>query len=110
MTLEEVFLKDLEDVFFAKDEYAKQHQLNGQEVVCIVYDGQILEVDHTLDHILDSGQGIFRAEKVVEVSQKDLEFVPFEGQLLHLDGVAYRVQSCADAAGIWQIALESYQG
>ena len=84
--------------FMNPDEFAETHDIDGQQIACIV-DSDILK---------ERGQsvpGVYAGGKMLFVKTSDLEDRPVPGQYLRLDGKLYVVADCNESGGMLEITL-----
>ena len=95
-------LKDLDTVFFNTDEFATEHNINGQQVLCIVD----TDTNKTRsDRESEQYDGIFLSVVKVSVKVSLLPKKPAHGKLFKLDDKPYTVIECSDNAGMYDITL-----
>lgn len=95
--LKDYFVSDM-DTFLNQDEFAEIHDINGQNIPCIV-DRDVLKQRVS--------EGVYSAELVLFVKETDLGYRPVTGQHLRLDNELYLVYDCAENAGMLEITLEA---
>lgn len=89
-------------VFFNANEFADLHNLNGQQILCMV--------DTDIEKNRNGGQsqqydGIFLSTVKIFVKTTDLRKKPAYGKLFKLDDKPYTVIDCAENGGIYEITL-----
>lgn len=101
MNFKDQIAKDLV-VFFNIDEFADMHNINGQQVICVV---------DTDANKTRSGQqseqydGIFLSTIKVFIKVSDLQKKPVYGKVFRLDEKPYIVIECAENIGMYEITL-----
>jgi hypothetical protein len=95
--------RDVKAVFINSDEFAYEHDLNGQKVACIVDKDLTTEAKDTISQPLE---GVFLNILTIYVDVKDIERQPVEGEILELDGVMHIVRSVSVEEGILVIVAE----
>lgn len=95
--------KDVKSVFINLNEFADEHELNGQKVVCIV-DKDLTQGKG--DTVANPLYGVFLNTITIYVDEKDLERRPVEGEQLRLDRVRYMVRSVSAEGGVLVIIAE----
>lgn len=104
-TFKDFLVEDL-DVFFNPEEFADNHELEGDEILCVVVDGNSQnDSGYTKDHEYAS-QEVFKIFKTVYVKKEDF-FVPRVGSVLTLDGEEFYVEEAGDKGGIVRILLSA---
>jgi len=103
-TLKDHILHDIEAAFINTKEFAEEHILDDQTVVCIVQDVNIAE-DLTVDKKGEYFPDLFGDAKTINISKNQLEEIPVYGQLIYLDGERYEVVSVADDMGLLTIVI-----
>jgi len=96
---------DCSEVFINIDEFAEEHNLNGNTCACIVQ-------NITSDDDLTTGNmearklyDIYGVHKEVNVVKDSLDETPVYGQTFYLDDALYTVMDVADDMGILTIVL-----
>ena len=96
-------LKDVKSVFINENEFAEEHELNGQKVVCMV------DKDITLgksDTVANPLEGVFVNTITIYVAERDMETQPVEGEQIKLDKVRYMVRNVSVECGVFVIIAE----
>ena len=95
---------DLDNVFINAEEFADEHELNGQTVLCVVQSpteqGMFLQ---GLDY--RGFDGVRGQTTIVYVKKEIIGEVPAEGEVITLDGEPMLVDSCVDDMGLLSITL-----
>lgn len=97
---------DVKGVFINNDEFASEHTLNGQTVICVV------DTDTTDSADTDTGhryEGVFVNAVTIYVDTNDIETRPVEGELLELDEVMHSVKTVSNEDGMLVIVAEVYE-
>lgn len=89
--------------FFNLGEFAKLHDIDGQQVTAVV-DRDVIKEYARLSERRD---GVYVGEIAVFVRSTDLPDRPVKGQHLRLDGELYLVSQCAESDGMLEITLEA---
>lgn len=102
-TFKEQLKADL-DTFINMDEFADEHELNGETVNCVVQSPTEQEMfQQGIDY---SGYEAARGRLViVHIKREALEDVPAEGQEMTLDGEYGDVDRCVEDLGMLSIYL-----
>ena len=92
-------------VFFNTDEFAETHDLNGQQVICLVMN-QGLEGSSSRKDVFMMTQGIYISEKTLLVRTSDIR-KPIVGEHFYLDNELYVVGECNETKGVYEVTLEA---
>lgn len=98
MSFREELMTDLDEVFFELEEFAEEHRVEGQTIVCII--------DSALNP-KDAEYGLSSSNIVLRAKTADLPLRKSAGALLNLDGRDYTVGAWADVGGVTVIDLFS---
>ncbi len=92
------------DIFINPDEFAEMHDLNGIRCMSIIQSPTAQESFLTSEtyQVYD---GIHGELRVIHCRAADLPDTPVEGQVFHLDGAVYIVDSCISDMGMLTITL-----
>lgn len=96
--------KDVKSVFINQDEFADEHVLNGQTVVCVIDEDLTTNVSDTVANPL---YGVFINMIKIYVSPDDLDPAPVNGEILDVDGNMYIVRKVAFEQGVLVITAEA---
>lgn len=93
------------DIFINADEFAETHNINGQDVICVL-EGlttkeQITKANGTL-----AFDGISALTRVLHIKTADLHERLAHGNVVELDGETFRVGDAVEDNGITTITLE----
>lgn len=99
MTFKEVVAQDMQDVFFNTDEFATEHELEGQIVPLI------LDEDEIQARKIKAAEGTYFGEILFYIDKKYLSERPVEGQRVSFDSEYYFVVSCKDDGHMYEIAI-----
>lgn len=95
---------DLDNVFINAEEFADEHELNGQTVTCVVQSPT--EQEKYLQGLDYRGfDGVRGQTTIVHVKKEIIGEVPAEGEVITLDGELMLVDSCVDDMGLLSITL-----
>lgn len=101
-TFKDFMMKDL-DVFFNDMEFAEEHELDGEVLLCVIVNSDTR----------DSGTGqsnatqeVFEYKKTVYVKKEDF-FIPRVGSVLTLDGDEFYVEGTDNQQGVLRIVLSA---
>lgn len=100
--LKDYLASDL-DTFLNLDEFADVHDINGQQITCVVDRDVIREYSR----LQERRDGVYVGEIAVFVRATDLPDRPVKGQHMKVDGERYLVANCSESAGILEITLEA---
>ncbi len=102
MSLKDVMAADIAAVFLNQDENADWHEINGQQVLCIV-DEDISK--QRTNRQSDNYDGIFYWQITLFISEADLGYRPERNQRMTVDGEWFLVLHCAASQGMLEIEL-----
>lgn len=102
MNFKQLMANDIHDVFLDASEFATEHDINGQQILCVV-DDDISKQRSNRQR--DSYDGIYQRELTIFVSESDLGYRPERDQKMTVDGEWYEVLNCAGSAGMLEIDL-----
>ena len=103
-TFKDTVKKDVKSVFINQDEFADEHVLNGQTVVCVIDEDLTTNVSDTVANPL---YGVFVNMFKIYVSPDDLHNAPVEGEVLNVDGKICLVRKVSLEQGILVITAEA---
>ncbi|BBB91050.1 hypothetical protein [Methylomusa anaerophila] len=93
---------DIVAVFLDHDEFADYHDINGQQVLCVVdTDTNKTRSGQESEHY----DGIFLSVKKVFVRASDLPKRPLCGKRLRFDNEPYTVIECVESGGMYEITI-----
>lgn len=95
---------DVKKVFLNQDEFADEHVLNDQTVICVIDEDLTTSIKDTVANPL---YGVFVNMLKIYVSPDDLDNAPVEGELLNVDGKTCIVRQVAVEQGILVITAEA---
>ena len=95
---------DFDNVFLNADEFADEHEFNGQTVLCVV---QTPTEQGTFLQGFDyrGFEDVHGKTTIVHVKKETIGEVPSEGEIITFDGEPMQVDSCADNMGMLSITL-----
>lgn len=99
---------DVRGVFINGEEFADEHNIDGQLLTVVIDRAMTTDKDllYTYERPTSPANGVYTDVITVYVSLADLGYKPAEGQMMHIDGEIYFVQSVADDMGMLAITLE----
>lgn len=103
LTFKETLTTDL-DTFINMDEFAEEHELNGEMVNCVVQSPTDREI-FLQNRDYAGFDGIYGKQTIVHVKKSDLPELPPEQQVFYLDGEIYKVSRVIDDMGMVSIVL-----
>lgn len=103
MSLADRIESDVMGVFFRESEFARKHDLNGREIICIIDGEQALA--HRNMNTLSVEWDVGSIDMVVRIPAGQLEEMPVENETLFLDGRMKRVMRVTDNEGEWILEL-----
>lgn len=96
---------DIKAVFLNGLEFADEHNINGNTVLCVVDDDIIDE--HASRSSPDYVDGVFTNQKMIYAAESDFSNPPVRGELLRLDGERFMVVKVARNMGVLEITIEA---
>lgn len=106
MNLKEQMAADIAAVFLNQDENADWHDINGQQVLCIV-DEDISK--QRTNRQSDNYDGIFSRQITVFIAEMDLGYRPERNQKMTVDSECFLVLNCSASEGMLEIELGANQ-
>lgn len=104
MTLYDLIKSDIKTVFFNSDDFAKEHELNGTKVMCIV-DNDALN-RRTSQIALDEQSGIGKSEISIFISTASYTKKLTVGGTAIFDSKQYVVNNMYENDGVTEMILE----
>lgn len=96
---------DMDKVFLNADEFASEHELNGQTVLCVVQSPT--EQEKFLQGLAYRGfEGVHGKTTIVHVKKETVGEFPAEGEVITFDGEPMLVDSCVDNMGMLSLTLQ----
>ncbi len=102
MNFKDQLSADIDAVFLNIDEFADEHIINGQTMLCVI-DGDLSR--RRSNRQSDDYDGIYTRQLTVSVRESDLGYRPERDQKMTVDGEWYLVVDCAADAGLLEITL-----
>ena len=108
-TFKDFALSDISAAFFNGDEHAKEHNVDGKDVLVI------LDKDDVRDHSAhwEAGAkqnfdtGLYKRHMILYISVKDYGPKPKQGKILTLDKkLTYLIQKCDEEGGVYRMTME----
>lgn len=96
---------DIDNTFLNVSEFADWHDVNGEQVNCVV-DKDILQERKSAGSS-EFTPGVFQHQILVYVAAADLPRRPVRDELFRLDGDRYLVADCAENMGMLEVTLEA---
>lgn len=97
MGLQELIMKDINSVFLNKDGFAKEHNIDGENILCIIDEDKLVS---------NSNDGVYVIRRHLFISQTDLGYIPVPEQKIAIDGKYYYVFDCINE-DILEVILEA---
>lgn len=104
MTFKEQLQADLDSVFFNENEFAEEHDFNGDIVPVIMDNDELLKLELRKEVDTD---GIFSGKIMFFVQDKLLSFEPFTEQYVTFDGKPYTVTDVKHDNGVYTVVIEA---
>lgn len=98
------FVNDDLDVFFNLDEFADEHELDGEIVPLIIIERNNEEMSEVPRDQLYSSQEVFKEQKIIYVKTKDY-YVPKVDSKITLDNEDYYVDEATETNGVIRIVV-----
>lgn len=99
------YIKDFDlDTFINMDEFAEDHQINGETIKCVV-DTDIFDERSTLSG--DRSGGVFKDTISIFIKMSDIE-KPLIDEMMTVDDGHYRVVEVKENMGMYEIVLSQY--
>lgn len=95
--------KDLDAIFFNPNEHPELHNIDGQDVLCIID----TDVSQQLEKPKERREGTYEDRIMLYVKEADLPDVPEFGQIMDLDGEQWRVVNRNRDMGALTVTLEA---
>lgn len=99
MSFQKMLEEDLSKVFFNINEFATEHELEGQVIPLI------LDEDKIQERKLKAAEGTYLGEVLIFVDKQYLSYRPVEDQRISFDNKHYFVVSCNDDGCMYEIVL-----
>ncbi len=96
--------KDIKGVFLNFDEFADNHIVNGQNVVCVIDTAETAEKPNGSGNFVH--EGVFLNTITLYIATADIDVKPVEGELIEIDATTYVVRKVNDECGILVIIVE----
>lgn len=93
------------DIFINADEFAETHNINGQDVICVL-EGLTTKEQITKANGTPAFDGISALTRVLHIKTADLPERMAHGNVVELDGETFRVGDAVEDNGITTITLE----
>lgn len=106
MNFKDALEKDLSSVFFNANEFAEEHELDGETLDLVVEDTSLEELKGFSRDQLDASQEVFKVFKTIFVKSSDF-YVPKVDSILTLDGEEFYVEEAAEDMGIIRILVSA---
>ena len=113
-TFKDCVAQDVQTVFFNLNEFAEERYIDDKGLIpCITQHPGVTErAAHWEGGTKQSfDQGMYKADLLLYVKQKDYGPMPQNGKLITLDKKRdYRIKSCSLKAGVYRMELERIRG
>lgn len=96
---------DIKATFINSLEFADFHDINGEELLCVI-DSDIIQERNARTYS-EYADGVFKTQIMVFVAADDLPGRPVKGEIFRLDGELYMVDECAENMGVLEITIEA---
>ena len=101
------FIDEDLDVFFNLDEFADEHEIDGETLIAIVVDQQSNDslTGFTREQLY-TAQDVFKETKTIYVKSADF-YIPKVDSVITLDGQEYYVEEAGDEKGVIRIVISA---
>lgn len=103
MSFKEQIQHDLDAVFFNNQEFAEEHEFNGENALVIIDNDELLKLEMRKDVDID---GIFSGKIMFFVQEKEITFEPFTGQHVTFDGKLFIIADVKLDNGVYTVVME----
>lgn len=107
MSLADRIEEDVERIFYRESEFARRHEWNGKEILCIVDNEQALA--HGNMNSLSAQWDVGNIDMEVRIPASQLDERPGEGEVISFDGRMKSIVRVVDNEGEWFILMREYQ-
>lgn len=108
MTFKEQIALDNQNVFLNFDEFAEQHLINGEQMLCLVDGNELVDREKRYQYKRSLyADGVYIKELLIFVRAEDFGALPAMGRLVYFDNKGYRVTDAIDEDGIYSLCLEA---
>lgn len=108
MTFKEQIAADNRNVFMNFDEFAELHLINGQEMLCIIDNNELIDREkrYRYNHSLYA-DGVYIKQLLIYVKAEDFGPLPAIGRVLVFDKKSYIITDALNEDGIYSLCLEA---
>lgn len=103
MGLADRLQSDIMNVFYRESEFARRHDWNGKEIICIVDDEQALA--HGNLNTLSVEWDVGNIDMVVRIPANQLSAKPREAETVLFDGCMMQIEKATDNEGEYIVLL-----
>lgn len=103
MSLADRIKSDMMGIFYRESEFARKHDWNGREIICIVDGEQALA--HKNQNTLSVDWDVGSIDTEVRIPFGQLEEAPMENETVFFDGRMKRISRVVDNEGEWIVLL-----
>lgn len=96
---------DIGAVFLHDREFAEEHMVDGEPMIVMIDDNELLERDKRRINV--NTDGVYRTRRMLYVAEAVFGPRPAIGRALNLDGRHYRVRDVSQEMGVFGIELEA---
>lgn len=94
------------DIFINADEFAETHNINGQDVICVL-EGLTTKEQITKANNTPAFDGISGVTRILHIKATDLSERVVHGNAIEVDGEIYRVGDVVEDMGLLTVTLEA---
>ena len=108
MTFKEQIALDNKNVFMNFDEFAEEHLINGDKMLCIVDNNEMIDREKRYQYKRSLyADGVYLKEVLIYVRAEDFGPLPAVGRMLYFDKKGYMISDAIDEDGIYSLCLEA---
>ena len=93
------------DVFISMEEFAETHNINGEDIVCVLQ-GLTTKEQITQANNTPAFDGISGISRVLHIKSTDLAEPVIQGNVMEVDGEMFRIGEVVEDMGLTTINLE----
>lgn len=108
MTFKEQIALDNRIVFMNFDEFAEMHLINGNEMLCLVDNNEMIDREKRYQYKRSLyADGVYIKALLIYVRGEDFGALPAVGRVLYFDKKSYIISDAIDEDGIYSLCLEA---
>ena len=102
MNFKQLMTEDIHDVFLDASDFASEHDINGQQILCVIDEDLSKQRGNRQAEDYD---GIYARQLTLFIAESDLGYRPERDQKMTVDGEWYLVINCSANTGMLEIDL-----